>query len=94
MAASEDTPIAAELLNADVLIFDEPTGHSDVRDMNDRIGGDLPGQHHVYLQGTSGSCVTQSWEHPEEKTYFEISTSHGGHFPRAGPLEGVKDRTW
>ena len=51
MAANEDTPTAAELLNADVLMFDEPTGHSDVSDMNDRIGGDFPGQHHVYLQG-------------------------------------------
>eukprot|EP00435_Cladocopium_sp_Y103_P050538 s442_g15.t1 len=73
---------AAQLMNADVLMLDEPTGHLDDRKLKT-------------FKGVKGTCLTQFVEkYPEKKAYFEISNETMKFvFPEPGPLEGVKSRS-
>merc|ERR1712134_201961 len=85
---------AAQLMNADVLMLDEPTGHLDVDNMCTHII-DFQDRKLKTFKGEKGKCLTQFVDkHPEKKAYFEISNeTMAFNFPVPGPLEGVKSRT-
>ena len=86
---------AARLMNCDVLILDEPTGHLDVD--NIRLLED-------WLESFTGSIICTSVKgntltmfvkkYPEKKVYFELSNETMKFaFPEPGPLEGVISRS-
>ena len=81
---------AAQLMNCDVLMLDEPTGHLDV----DNIKW-LKDRKLKTFKGVKGNTLTMFVEkYPEKKAYFELSNETMKFaFPEPGPLEGVKSRS-
>ena len=81
---------AAQLMNCDVLMHDEPTGHLDV----DNIKW-LEDRKLRTFKGVKGNTLTMFVEkYPEKKAYFELSNETMKFaFPEPGFLEGVKSRS-
>ena len=80
----------AQLMNCDVLMFDEPTGHLDVD--NIKL---LEDRKLKTFKGVKGNTLTMFvGSYPEKKAYFELSNvTMKFAFPEPGPLEGVKSRS-
>ena len=80
---------AAQLMNCDVFMLDEPTGHLDVDNINW-----LEDRKLKTFKGVKGNTLTMFVEkYPEKKAYFELSNETMEFaFPEPGPFEGVKSR--
>ena len=81
---------AAQLMNCDVLMLDEPSGHLDM--VNVRWVEDWKLK---TFKGVKGNIITVFVEkYPELKAHFELCNGTIEFaFPEPGPLEGVKSRS-
>ena len=81
---------AAQLMNCDVLMLDEPTGHLNVANIKW-----LEDRKLKTFKGVKANTLTMFVEkYPEKKAYFGLSNETMKFaFPEPGPLEGVKSRS-
>ena len=81
---------AAQLMNCEVLMLDEPTGHLDV----DNVRW-LEDRKLKTFEGVKGNTLTMFVEkYLENKVYFELSNETMKFaFPEPGPLQGAKSRS-
>ena len=81
---------AVQMMNCDVFMLDEPTGHLEVDNVKR-----LEDRKLKTFKEVKGNTLTMFVEkYPEKKAYFELSNETMKFaFPEPSPLEGVKSRS-
>merc|ERR1712195_433119 len=82
-----------QMMNADILMLDEPTGHLDVNNIITHII-DFEERKLKVFKGEVGSTLDRFVDkYPEKRSYFELKNDKVKFvFPEPGPLEGVKSK--